>query len=90
MGLPTSGNHMSRETGEILGAISTDEVAAGRPMLSAVVVDVKGHVGSGFYKLAKSLGRMDQSADELAFLASERQAVYAAWQRPVLKRDHDK
>lgn len=87
MGLPTSGNHMGRETGEIIGEISSDEVAAGRPMLSAVVVDVAGDVGPGFFKLAKWLGRMADGDDEQAFLQKERQAVYEAWRRPILRRD---
>jgi len=90
MGLPTWGNNMGRETGEILGEISTDEVAAGRPMLSAIAVDVKGKVGPGFFKLAKWLGRMAEGDDEQSFLDAERVAVYAAWKRPILKRDHDK
>jgi len=90
MGLPTWGSHMGSETGRVLGDVSSDEVAAGRPMLSAVVVDVKGHVGPGFFTLAKQLGRLADGDDEQAFLAAEREAVYAAWRRPILKRDYDK
>lgn len=90
MALPTWGSHMGRETGRILGEISSDEVAAGRPMLSAVAVDVKGHVGPGFFTLARQIGRLPEGGDELTFLAAERDAVYAAWRRPILKRDYDK
>lgn len=90
MGLPTWGSHMGRKTGEILGEISTNEVAAGRPMLSVIVVDTKGNVGSGFFALARELGRLSDDKDELEFVEEERQAVYAAWKRPILKRDYDK
>src|SRR5690242_7821835 len=58
MGLPTIGAHMGAETGHILGEISEDEVLSGRPMLSAVAVNVAGTSGPGFFGLAKKLGRM--------------------------------
>ena len=90
MGLPTWGSHMGAETGRILGEISEDEVRAGRPMLSAVAVDVKGNVGAGFFVLARQMGRLGDSADEQQFWIGERDAAYAAWRRPILKRDYDK
>jgi hypothetical protein len=40
MGLPIIGSHMGLETGQILGEISEDEVNVGRPMLSAIAVNV--------------------------------------------------
>ena len=40
--LPMSGSHMGSEVGKILGEISEDEVSNGRPMLSAIAVNVKG------------------------------------------------
>ncbi|MDI6810752.1 MAG: hypothetical protein QMD80_03610 [archaeon] len=49
MGLPSAGQHMSRETGQISGEISEYEHTYNRPLLSAVVV--KGDTmipGSGF------------------------------------------
>jgi len=83
MGIATWGNAMGAETGWILGEISEDEVAAGRPMLSAVAVGVSGKPGAGFYTLAKHIGRMGPSEDEAAFWAREREAVYAAWKRRI-------
>ena len=68
MGLPQSGNHMAKEIGLILGEISEDEVRAGRPMLSAVAVNVRGKAGSGFFGLARDLGRLDQNKEESTFL----------------------
>ena len=38
LALPPSGQHMARETGRMLGAITHREHACGRPMLTAVVV----------------------------------------------------
>jgi hypothetical protein len=83
MGLPQRGSHMGRETGLILGAIAEDEVAAGRPMLSAVAVGVSGHPGPGFYALARELGRMSEGQSEEDFWTAERESVYAAWRRPL-------
>jgi hypothetical protein len=83
MGLPIKGAHMGAETGQILGEISEDEVRAGRPMLSAVAVNVQGRAGPGFYGLAKDLGRMRVGEDEGAFWDREIRAVYAAWRRPL-------
>lgn len=82
VGLPQKGQHMGREIGLILGAISEDEVRASRPMLSAVAVNVNGHPGTGFFELARDLGRLDQNDEELtAFWEAELKNVYKAWRR---------
>jgi hypothetical protein len=83
MGLAIKGAHMGAETGQILGEISEDEVGSGRPMLSAVAVNVHGKAGPGFYSLAKDLGRMRAGEDERTYWDREIQAVYAAWRRPL-------
>lgn len=83
VGLPPSGNHMQHEVGYILGEISDDEAAQGRPMLSALVVSTVTHVpGSGFYVLAQQLGKSpgSSSAANEAFWNQELEAVYATWQ----------
>ena len=53
MGLPMKGNLMGAQTGWILGEIAEDEVKAGRPMLSAVAVDVSGTAGRGVFGLTR-------------------------------------
>lgn len=83
MGLPQSGSHMGKEVGWILGEISEDEVNAGRSMLSSVAVGVNGRAGSGFFGLARELGRLGGKDDELAFWERERAATYDAWKRPL-------
>jgi hypothetical protein len=69
--------------GSYVGAIAEDEVNHGRPMLSAIVVNVHGEPGVGFFWLARQLGRLDSehAADESKFLERERKAVYKTWQR---------
>lgn len=79
MGLPLSGNHMQRETGQILGEISEDEVSNGRPMLSAIAVGVNGLPGDGFFSLAKQLGKLKPDEDEDQYWKNEKQAVYDTW-----------
>lgn len=50
-----SGDHVVKQLADICGEISEDEHAAGRPLLSAVVVNEEGHPGSGFFRLARRL-----------------------------------
>lgn len=83
MGLPLQGSHMGAETGHILGEISEDEMRDGRPMLSAVAVSVSGTPGSGFFALARDLGRVKTSDDDAGYWQGERDAVYQAWRRPL-------
>jgi hypothetical protein len=64
-----------RQIFSILRAICTAEVEQGRPMLSAVVVrQDTGMPGSGFFALARKLGRHKNGAGHSFWLA-EREAV---------------
>ncbi len=85
MGLPLTGNHMQRETGQILGEISEDEVEADRPMLSAVAVGKNGRPGRGFYACAKGLGLVRTEAEDEAFWKRQKLALYDVWRRPLRK-----
>lgn len=78
VGLPLKGNYMSKEVGALLGAISEEEVANGRPMLSAIAVGVNGKPGQGFFSWARELGKLT-SEDENDFWESECKAVYDTW-----------
>lgn len=78
-GLPTSGNYMSSTVGNLLGEVSRNELAHGRPFLSAIAVGVNGKPGDGFYDWAKKLGSMKDDQDEEAFLTEESRRVYEAW-----------
>ena len=63
----------------ILAEISREEDAAGRGMLSAVVVHKKGikRPGTGFFKLAKELGR--DTSDKKRCLKEELDKVFSCW-----------
>lgn len=63
----------------LLGEISTEEAAAGRGMLTAIVVHKYGEMlpGQGFFELAKSLGR--NVKDPVAFWVSEFSKVHDYW-----------
>lgn len=78
LGLPLSGSNMGMEIGWILGEISDDEVSNGRPMLSAIAVNVQGAPGPGFYALARQLGKL-QDDNEKAFWEEECHLVYETW-----------
>ena len=84
LGLPLRGNYMQKEVGWLLGEISDDEVANGRPMLSAIAVGVSCNPGAGFFTLAKELGKLKDD-DEQGFWESERQAVYETWKVELKK-----
>jgi len=88
--LPLSGNHMSREIGQVLGEISKDELDWGRPMLSAVAVHSSGNPpgpGVGFFIWARELGRLDSDDPkrEKKFWLEEKERVYAAWKQTFKK-----
>ena len=62
----------------LLAELSQDEVAAERPMISAIVVHKdNGQPGSGFFELAKELDRFN-GRDSLRFWVDEVQKVYKA------------
>ncbi|MCL6442743.1 MAG: RNA polymerase sigma factor region1.1 domain-containing protein [Alicyclobacillus sp.] len=64
---------------EMLGEISVEEDAAGRGMLSVIVVHKYGDMqpGPGFFRLAKSLGR--DTSDLLRCWVDEVKHVHAVW-----------
>lgn len=78
---PLTGNYMGAEIGHLLGEISEDEVNAGRPMLSAVAVNLSGKPGTGFFELARHLSRLDSENedDEIHFWEEELKSVYDTW-----------
>jgi len=79
MKLPTRGDHMAKEVGQILGEISECEHNQGRPLLSAIVIRKDtGMPGEGFFKLARQLNKF-QGQDEQNFWKNELQAVYGTW-----------
>ena len=85
--LPLTGNYMGSEIGHLLGEISEDEFNAGRPLLSSIAVSVNGSPSSGFFSLARSLGKpSEESKDgEKDFWEEECKGVYETW-KVILKK----
>jgi len=81
IGLPITGSHMGKEIGLMLGAISEDEANNGRPMLSAIAVSARGMPGSGFFALARDLGKLKGMSNQgmKRFWEEEKAAVYETW-----------
>jgi hypothetical protein len=70
---------------DLLDEISREEDAAGRGMLTAVVVHKAGNMepGSGFFKLATELGR--DTSDITKCWIAELHKVHAVWGTPAKK-----
>lgn len=66
----------------LLGEIASEEDAAGRGMLTVVVVHKRGDMqpGPGFFELAKLLGR--DVSDLLRCWVDELHRVHAVWSKP--------
>jgi hypothetical protein len=69
----------------LLGEISSDEDAAGRGMLTVVVVHKSGDMapGPGFYELAESLGR--QVVDKDVFWIQELNLIFEYWTKSSMR-----
>jgi hypothetical protein len=65
----------------LLGEVSSEEDAAGRGMLSVIVVHKDGDMqpGPGFFDLARDLGR--DTSDILVCWITELRRVHAQWSR---------
>ena len=75
------GNYAAKEAGHMLGEISEQMHLAGKPMLSALVINQRDRMpGSGFFELAVHLGKLQAGAsdqEKTAFWEKELAAVYA-------------
>ena len=77
IGLPKRGNYMAKIDGIILDEINRHEHSYNRPMLSAVVVRKNTKKpGPGFFKCARSLGKLREGEDEEKFWRDELESVY--------------
>jgi hypothetical protein len=66
---------------QILNNIAFQENAAGRPLLTAVVVRPEiGYPGMGFFLLARELG-FNSDADERSYYGYELKKVHAYWKK---------
>ena len=68
--------------GKVLGRISEDEVAAGRPMISAIVVSKDDMLpGHGFTTSASELHLVDPGEDEIGFAVRRIKRVHEHWSK---------
>ena len=68
------------ELQRVLDEISREELAAGRPLLSAICVQPTDHLpGRGFLVLGQELGLTDPADDEVTFGIRQIKAVHAYW-----------
>lgn len=76
------GNYAAGEAGHLLGELCEHMHLAGKPMLSALVVNQDRKIpGPGFFELAVTLGKLRAGAsdeDKRDFWRKELEAVYAA------------
>lgn len=74
------GNHAASEAGYMLGEVSEQTHLAGKPMLSALIINQQlGIPGAGFFELAVLLGKLPDGAndqDKKAFWKKELAAIY--------------
>lgn len=86
VGLPVVGNYMGKRIGELLGAVSQNEINHQRPLLSAVAVSASGVLGEGFFGLAAELGLINAGDDKMAFWEKQRTACYQTWKQQFSKK----
>lgn len=78
-GIDTSDRHFAIRVGELLDQVNHAEYAAGRPLLSAVVMGQDSDMpGEGFFGCASRLGRYS-GGDKLAYWLDELNRVYGYW-----------
>ncbi len=81
-GLSPVGQSMGKQVGHLIGEISEDEHLAGRPLLSALVVDkIDGMPSFGFFNLARKLGLLKSTSKnaEREFRRKQQTALFECW-----------
>jgi hypothetical protein len=82
LGIDTENPHFGAQVGKVLGEISEDELAAGRPMLSAIVVSKDSMMpGKGFFNLGEELRQTRPGEDDLTFAVRQIKRVHEYWSR---------
>ncbi len=80
LGIDLDDGAQRRHLSALLGQLSRAEVAAGRPMLSSVVVQYEGGTpGSGFFELGRELALVQPGDDADIFAFGQMRATWAEW-----------
>ena len=84
LGIDMDNPHFGALVGKVLDRINEDEAAAGRPMISAIVVSKDTMLpGAGFFKLGQELHRTDPGEDEIGFAIRQIKLVHDYWATTV-------
>lgn len=85
LGIDMDNPHFGAQVGKVLGRISEDEVAAGRPMLSAIVVSKDTMLpGRGFFNLGEELRQTQPGEDEIGFAIRQIKRAHEYWSREAV------
>lgn len=80
LGIDLDNPHFGALVGKVLDPINEDEVAAGRPMISAIVVSKDTMLpGRGFFILGQQLRRTQVGEDEIGFAIRQIKLVHEYW-----------
>ena len=80
LGLDMDNPHFATLVGKVLDRINEDESAAGRPMISAIVVSKETMLpGSGFFNLGQELRQVLPGEDEMGFAIRQMKRVHDYW-----------
>lgn len=81
LGLDLADDAQRHAIGVLLGSVSRTEVAAGRPMLSSIVVQYEGGTpGAGFFTLGRELDVVRDGEDADLFAFRQMRATWNYWQ----------
>lgn len=82
LGIDMDNPHFGAQVGKVLDRINEDEAAAGRPMISAIVVSKDTMLpGHGFFNLGQQLRQTQFDEDEMAFAIRQIKRVHDYWSR---------
>ena len=85
LGIDMDNPHFGALVGKVLDRINEDEAAAGRPMISAIVVSKDTMLpGAGFFKLGQEQHRTDPDEDEIGFAIRQIKRVHEYWSREAV------
>ena len=85
LGIDMDDPYFGARVGKVLGRISEDEIAAGRPMISAIVVSKDTMLpGHGFFNLGQELRQTLPGEDEIEFAVRQIKRVHNYWSQEAM------
>ena len=85
LGIDMDDPYFGARVGKVLGRISEDEIAAGRPLISAIVVSKDTMLpGHGFFNLGQELHQTLAGEDEIGFAVRQIKRVHNYWSQEAM------